>query len=176
MRLGGVTYAQGGAWGISRSTAQAIIDTACINRVGTLAISRSISRRPDVHMFEDANLGLCAHLVRAPLIHCGGFQMYFNSKKQSLHDDTPEARLARHPITLHPIKDGKRYWSWHKTMLERDAVYDPSLLEWQHVNSFQAQTVTLHQFRGWGECKERHKPCKPLASVSEEERRDNGYD
>ena len=38
-------------------------------------------------------------------------------------DDTAEARLTRHPITLHPVSRADNYLGWWKVLEARDKKY-----------------------------------------------------
>tara|TARA_B110001452_G_C15204005_1_gene417708 strand:+ start:346 stop:1476 length:1131 start_codon:yes stop_codon:yes gene_type:complete len=139
----GATYAQGGAYGLSHNALRAVVSTDCMRRVGGLRPSRHV-RRPDIHKFEDSSMGLCAHLVEAAFVSCESFQMYVHhlrpdlrgsgrdpANHHQLREDTPDASITRHPITMHALKDQAAYLGWWRVLNARDKVYEPSLWEWQ---------------------------------------------
>jgi hypothetical protein len=80
-RTHAVTYAWGGAYGMSRAAAERMVRSSCVWRVGTLpchghGLGNGCTYNQHgigLNTREDAAVGLCMHLIAAQLVHCACF-------------------------------------------------------------------------------------------------------
>ena len=93
-----VSYAQGGAEGLSYDALTRVVRADCIRRVGELPCSTSLC----LHRAEDATLGVCMAALGVPLTRCACFFAWgpcnCNNATSCVN------RLCRRPITIHKIK------------------------------------------------------------------------
>ena len=155
-----VTYALGGAYGMSRSALEAVQQHGCFRRLPSLRSPKACClRRGAIHLNEDAAVGVCMHLSLVRLIECDSFRhgiltrakrrvgmeeldMLMSKEKSMLAaDDSAQAQLPRHVIALHPVKTARMFAKWWNILLRRDALYVRSLPG--------NQTLQQAQIDGW---------------------------
>ena len=90
-------------------------------------------------VFEDELVGVCAHLLRLPLVACGCFardspcdggRPTFNGERfdsRKCRDGTPQARLCRLPLGAHRVKDPQQYDAWWRFLERREAAQEALL-------------------------------------------------
>ena len=76
-RTRAVTYAIGGAYGFNRHALMLLVRSGCMPRLGVLpcqACTRTVRSQP-MHTHEDANVGVCMHILGARLLQCEAFHL-----------------------------------------------------------------------------------------------------
>ena len=119
MRCGGVRYARGGAYLLSRATLAAIVHHDCVSRVAALSCNGWSDSSGDEGAcewnleHEDAAVGLCAHLVGVGVGSVTS-SACFNSLGHRLPD--PTQCPGRSVLSSHAVKKSADYLSLWKNL------------------------------------------------------------
>ena len=116
-----VIYAFGGCYGFSRPALNRLVASDGIRRVGKLQCTprkckhRGFAKHLGMHQWEDANVGLSAHINGITLLHHACFAMgaqlpSFRSVPKSTEELT--RMVCEDPIAIHPVKRSDRYLRW----------------------------------------------------------------
>lgn len=105
------TYAQGGAKGFSGAALKLIVQSGCLQEVGSLPCQDGLC----IHKKEDATVGLCALALGIPLVNCKCFHAWgpcniYNTS--SCNDHMAKSHLCRYPITIHKLRKVDWYRRW----------------------------------------------------------------
>mmetsp|Transcript_29447 Transcript_29447/g.86033 ORF Transcript_29447/g.86033 Transcript_29447/m.86033 type:complete len:141 (+) Transcript_29447:314-736(+) len=132
-------------YGFTHAALQAMVHIpagSCLESVfaATRAYWEERSSRAELRIFEDELVGMCAHLLRLPLISCSCFArdspcdggrpdlnggQRFDPKK--CRDGTPLARLCRLPLGAHRVKTAEQYRAWWRFLELREPAQEELL-------------------------------------------------
>ena len=111
-----VKYALGGTYGMSGLALRRLVASDCMRRLAGIRCTKCTGSvmHSAMHTHEDANLGLCMHLHRIPLLQCPCFHLMslvpHPSKGQFDRTWVPRQALCRaaSPLTVHKVKHAFR--------------------------------------------------------------------
>ena len=129
-----VRYAAGGAYGLSNAALLALNRSDCIKHVHELECDSGPCLRSSIHRAEDANVGLCMHLLSVRLIEHQCFMesslsghryederlLWSLLTNVQMMGSTPPRSIketaCRTPITMHPLKHTFLFRDWWRLL------------------------------------------------------------
>ena len=100
-------YASGTLYGFTGSALSRLVRSGCVERLAAGVLCVEAKGTPST-LLEDANVGLCAHLLAIQLIQCD----CITHRAAGEHTDPlPTSNFFRcaAPLSAHPVKQGQGY-------------------------------------------------------------------